>query len=179
MSDAQSNTPAADGNTGAGKRRYLPQLRSRWWTLLLILSLMANFLVVGLALGFRFEGGRPERMMGASYIQLVPRDFLRQLPRERRAELMGVVHGKLHQLRELRATSQASPLLLADALDNPNATDADIKAAVDAFTTGSGSLAAGGGAVVLDMVAKLTPDERKLLAQSIRDRAARMDRRNR
>lgn len=179
MSDVNSNTPGTEGATGAEKRQWLPVLRSRWWTALLIVSLMANFLVIGLAVGFRFEGGRPERMMGASYIQLIPRDFLRQLPRDRRQELMGSVHEKLRQLRELRASSQASPLLLADALEKPGATDADVKAAVDAFTSGSGSLAAGGGAIVLDVVSKLTPDERKLLAQAIRERAQRAHRRSR
>lgn len=176
MSEAPS-TPTAAPGTGSEKRSILPQLRSRWWTLLLILSLMANFLVIGLALGFRYEG-RPDRMFGPSYVQLIPRDFLRQLPRERRMELMQIVHDRLHDLRRLRASSQSASLQLADALEKPDATEADIKAAIDAFTTGSGSLAAGGGAIALEMVEKLTPDERKLLAQSIRDRAARAKRRN-
>jgi hypothetical protein len=155
------------------KRHWLPQLQSRWWTLLLGLSLMANLLVLGLAVGSGFGERRAERIMGASYIQLIPRDFLRQIPRQRRDELMGIVHDRLHQLRDLRASSEASPLKLADALDKDGATEADIKAAVDAFTTGSGSLAAGGGAVVMEIVGKLTPEERKILAASIRERAAR------
>lgn len=161
------------------KRPWLPQLRSRWWTLLLGLSLMANFLVLGLAIGFGFDERRAERITGASYIQLIPRDFLHGLSRERRNELMAIVHDRSHELRDLRKTSQASPLKLADALEKAGATDADIKAAIDAFTTGSESLAAGGGTVVMEIVAKLTPEERKLLAASIRERADNADRRGR
>lgn len=172
MSDTQPTTQGADTSAPV-KRHWLPQLRSRWWTLLLGVSLMANLLVIGLAVGVGLDGGRAERIMGASYIQLIPRDFLRQLPRQRRDELMGVVHDRLHELRGLRATSQNSPLKLADALEKPGATDADIRAAVDSFTTGSGSLAAGGAAVVMEIVGRLTPDERLLLAEAIRERARR------
>ncbi len=161
------------------RRNWLPQLRSRWWTLLLGLSLMINLLVAGLAIGVGFDERRAERLAGASYIQLIPRDFMHRLPRERRVELMGIVHQRSHQLRDLRAMSQSSPLKLADALEKDGATDADIKLAVDAFTTGSESLAAGGGAVVMEIVGKLSPDERKLLAASIRTRAERANRRKR
>jgi hypothetical protein len=89
---------------------------------------------------------------------------------------MGTVRERMHDLRQLRATSTAASLQLADALEKPDATEADIKAAVDSFATGSGSLAAGGGAIVLEIVGKLTPEEKKLLAVSIRERAARMGR---
>ncbi len=178
MSEVNQTQQSADHATVAPERRqWLPQLRSRWWSLLLGLSLMANLLVIGLAVGAGMGGGRHERLQGASYIQLVPRNFLHGLPRERRAELMAIVHERQHQLRELRANSQASPLKLAEALENEGATEADIKLAVDAFTTGSGSLAAGGAAVVMEIVGKLTPDERKALAASIRERAARAERR--
>lgn len=163
----------------APRRHWLPQLRSRWWTLLLGLSLMANLLILGLAIGFGFDERRMERISGASYIQLIPRDFLRTLPRERRSELMAIVHDRSHELRDLRKNSQASPLKLAEALEKEGATDADIKAAIDVFTTGSESLAAGGGTVVMEIVSKLSVEERKTLAASIRERAARADRRRR
>lgn len=179
MSDAMTPMEPPVTPDPPTRRPWLPQLRSRWWTLLLGVSLMANLLVIGLALGFGFEGRRAERLMGASYIQMIPRDFLRNLPRERREELMGIVHDKLHQLRELRATSDASPLKLAEALEKPDASDAEVRAAVEAFATGNGSLAAGGAGVTMEIVSKLTPDERKALAHAIRDRAERAARRRR
>lgn len=179
MSDVTQHPLPPDSAAPPEQRHWLPQLRSRWWTVLLGLSLMANLLVLGLAVGAGFDERRQERIMGASYIQLIPRNFLRQLPRERRDALMDLVHDRLHQLRQLRTTSQASPLKLAEALEKDAATDADIQAAVDAFTTGSGSLAAGGAAVVMDIVKRLSPEERKLLAASIRERAAKAERRRR
>lgn len=160
-------------------RRWLPQLRSRWWTLLLGLSLMGNLLVAGLLLGAGFDHGPIGRITGASYVQLIPRRFLSELPEERRKELMGIVRQRGDELRKLRDDAYTSPLVLADALDKEGATPAELKAAVDAFTTGSGSLAAGGGAVVMDIVARLTPEERKKLAAAIRERAERQGRRKR
>lgn len=168
-----------DANATLARRQWLPQLRSRWWTLLLGLSLMVNLLVAGLAVGVGLDGGPVDRIMGASYIQLIPRSFLRDLPRDRRHELMKIVHGRSEALRELRDNSQSSPLKLAETLENPAATAAELKAAVDMFTTGTESLAAGGGAVVMEIVGKLTPDERKLLATAIRERAEKSMRRKR
>jgi uncharacterized membrane protein len=159
------------------RRRWLPQLRSRWWTLLLGLSLMVNFLIGGIAIGSFFHDDPVERITGASYIQLIPRRFLAELPRERRRELMDIVHQRGDELRHLREHSFAAPTQLADALSHDPYDPALVKAAVEAFTTGSESLAAGGGAVVEEIVAKLTPDERQALASAIRDRASRMNRR--
>jgi Heavy-metal resistance len=172
MTDSRPDT------TTPSRASWLPQLQSRWWTLLLVLSLMLNLLVVGLAIGIGLGGGPVDRIMGSSYIQLVPRNFLRELPRERRHELMAIVRERSKALRELRNNTHIAPLKLADALEKPGATDADIKAAIDAFTTGSESLAAGGGAVVVEIVAKLTPEERKMLAAAIRERAERAQRKS-
>ncbi len=168
------------GTLGASaKRNWLPALRSRWWTLVLGLSLMANLLVAGVVIGHGFGRGPMERMVGASYIQLIPRKFLSDLPRERRRELMAVVRERTELLRELRSKSNAAPLKLAEVLENVNATPADIKSAIDAFTTGSESLAAGGGAVVLEIVGKLTAEERRSLAAAIRERAEKAERKRR
>jgi len=168
-----------DANATPARRKWLPQLRSRWWTLLLGLSLMGNLLVAGLAIGVGLGGGPVDRIMGASYIQLIPRSFLRDLPHDRRHELMKIVRDRSQTLRELRDNSHSSPLKLAATLENPAATDTELKAAVDTFTTGTESLAAGGGAVVMEIVGKLTPEERKLLATAIRERAEKSTRRRR
>jgi hypothetical protein len=62
---------------------WLPHLRSRWWAVVLGLSLMLNLLVGGIMLGGAFGPHRMERLSGASYVQLIPRSFFRQLPKER------------------------------------------------------------------------------------------------
>ncbi len=157
----------------AGFARFIPRLSSRWWTGLLVASLMFNLLVGGIALGRYYTFGPPDRLMGASYVQLIPRNFFRELPRNRRQELMEIVRGNRGDLRELRKASEESAGKLADVLEKDAYTEAEAIAVINAFSTGSESLAAKGGAVVLDIIRKLSPEERKLLAASIRQRGKR------
>jgi hypothetical protein len=63
-------------------------------------------------------------------------------------------------------------LKFADLLEQPNFDQIKIKAVIDDYTSGATSIATQGGSVILDIVAKLTPDERKDLAVDIRERAA-------
>lgn len=154
-------------------RRWLPQLRSPWWTVLLGLSLMLNLLVAGVVLGHRFVDGPPDRLIGASYVQLVPRRFLAELPRDRRRELMELVRNNRDSLRQLRGQSEAVGLKLADVLVAEPFDIARVQSTVDEFAASSQGLAAKGGAIVTEMVSRLTPDERELLADAIRDRAQR------
>jgi uncharacterized membrane protein len=150
--------------------RWVPRLRSRWWTLLLGLSLMANFLVGGILLGGAFGPHRAERLAGVSYVQLIPRKFFRDLSRERRNELMQIVKESREDLRGLRNQFEGSALKLADVLEKDSATIEDVRQTVSAFSTGTESLAARGGEVVVRIVSQLTPQERKLLAQALRER---------
>jgi uncharacterized membrane protein len=153
--------------------RWLPQLRSRWWTVLLGLSLMANLLVGGIVAGAMFDGGRNARLAGASYVQLVPRSFFRSLPHDRREALMQIVRGHKDDLRVLRKASDGASLKLADALDKEPFTLDDVRKTVTDFSTGTESLAARGGDIVVQIVTQLSPEERKLLAAAIRDRDLR------
>lgn len=157
----------------SGFARFIPRLTSRWWTALLGASVMLNLLVGGIALGRFYSFGPPDRLTGASYVQLIPRRFFHELPRQRRQELMEIVRGNRADLRELRKASEESALKLADVLENDTYTEAEAIAVITGFATGSESLAAKGGAVVLDIIRKLTPEERKMLATSIRQRGSR------
>jgi uncharacterized membrane protein len=170
-----------DTNNEATKRRlpWLPQLRSRWWTALLGVSLMANLLIGGLVLGQAWRLGPESRMAGASYVQLVPRSFFRNLSGERRKELMQIVRDNRDDLRNLRDQFESSGLKLADALEKDNFSIEDVRSTVTSFTTGTESLAARGGEVVVKIVASLTAEERKQLAQAIRDRDARTKKKKR
>ncbi len=158
------------------RRQWLPRLRSRWWTLLLGASLMANLMVGGLAIGQFVSGGPPDRIAGITYIQLIPRSFFHELSFERRREFMKLIRERSKELRGLREASNTAPVKLADALELPAYDPAAVKTAIDGFATGSGSLAASGGNLVMEIVGRLTPDERKLLASAIRERAESQDR---
>jgi uncharacterized membrane protein len=109
-----------------------------------------------------------DRMMRDSFVQLVPRKFFVDLPSQRRKELVQFLRDHRDEIRTLREASQTTVAKLADALENYDA--ATVKSVIDSFTTGSESLAAKTGAVVMDLVAKLTPEERKKLAEIIRER---------
>lgn len=157
--------------TTTPRRAWLPRFNSRWWTALLGASLMLNLLIGGMAIG-RFAGGRNmERLAGVSYVQLVPRRFLQDLPRERRHELMEVLRQNRPELRSLREASEANSIKLADVLEKEPFALEDVSRTVRDFATGTESLAARGGDVVVQIVAKLTPSERKALALAIRERA--------
>lgn len=150
--------------------RWLPTLRSRWWTLLLGLSLMLNLAIGGMIAGNIVEHGPRDRLMGASYVQLIPRRFFHDLPRERRRELMGIIHNNRPDLRALREATGQTSLRLADALAASDYKEEEVAKVIAEFSTGTQSLAARGGTVVLDIVRLLTPEERQALAAAIRER---------
>jgi hypothetical protein len=142
----------------------VPQLRSRWWSLLLALSLCANLLVAGIAIGHRVWGGPPDR---AGYLQLLPRKFFADLPRSRRHELMSVLKDGMGGMRE---QADITSLKIADALEKQPYDPALIQQAVTDFATGNQGLATKGSALVTNLAAKLTPEERAQLAAAIRER---------
>jgi uncharacterized membrane protein len=172
MTEHMQNHQTPDTGPANGGR-WLPSLRSRWWTVLLGLSLMANLLIGGMIAGRFIADGPPDRLVGASYVQLVPRRFFHDLPRERRRELMELVRGNRIDLRALRQATEQTSLKLADALSAVNYNEADVARAVEEFSSGTESLAARGGTVVLEIVKRLTPEERLALAEAIRARGKR------
>jgi Heavy-metal resistance len=162
--------------TTAPKRRLIPMLRSPWWIGLLVVSLMANLLVGGVIIGSKMRRGSGPFAAIENRAQLLPRYFFAELPRERRRELMDVFESKRDQLMRNRVAADAVTLKFADALEEQNASVEKLKSVVDEFTFGSASMVKQGNEIVLDVVAKLTPDERTILARAIRERAAHMPR---
>ena len=153
-------------------RRLLPELRSPWWAVLLILSLMANLLIAGAAIGFKFHGGRGPGGFAQNSEQLLPRKFLADLPHERRREFMDLLRGKNDDFMQNRILADATSLKFADALDQPIFDQVKIKLIVDEITSGPNSFSAQSEALVIEITNKLTPEERKALARAIRERVA-------
>jgi uncharacterized membrane protein len=148
----------------------MPQLRSRWWSALLALSLAANLLIVGAAIGHRVWGDAEGRRFGDNYVRLVPRKFFAELPMQRRRELMDVVRQDMDGLRNIREQGGITILHVADALEKQPYDPALVQQAVTEFATGSQSLAGKGANILIHLVEKLTPDERVQLASAIRER---------
>ncbi|MDE2445756.1 MAG: periplasmic heavy metal sensor [Alphaproteobacteria bacterium] len=157
------------------KWRYLPELRSRWWSALLVASLMANLLVVGAVIGSRIHdrGEHGRGRFAEDGTQLLPRKFFGDLPGARRREFMELLRNRNDQFAKNREDANALTLKFADVLEQPDYDALKAKAAADEVVSGPVSFAAQGEALVLDIVGKLSPDERKLLAAAIRERAAR------
>jgi uncharacterized membrane protein len=145
---------------------------SRWWTVLLIVSLALNVLV-GAATATRFfVKERTERVTGAGYIQLVPRKFLADLPRERRRELLAVFREFRDEFRDGRKAARESAAKLADALESEPYDAAAVQAVADEFARSGTGMIAHGTKAAVQFVGRLTPDERRQLALRIRERAA-------
>jgi hypothetical protein len=158
------------------KRRIIPELRSPWWTGLLVVSLMANLLIGGVAIGYKMKRGAGPFASIENRVQLLPRNFFAELTRERRRELMGLFEAKRDDLMRERIMSYAVTLKFADILEQPDAKIENFKSIVDEFALGTATMTNQGNSIILDVVAKLTPDERRKLAKIIRERAAHMAR---
>lgn len=144
-----------------------PENATRWLKLALIASVALNLVFVGAGVTRYFMPGGPERMAMSSQMQLFPRKFFGELDRPRRAELLRVFRNYDPVFREGRAAARAQIVALAAALDAEPYDPAQVMAAVEGFTAKSDSLAAKGGEAALTLIAKLNPDERKLLARHL------------
>ena len=155
------------------KSRYWPGQGSRWWSALLIASLALN-LFIGAAIATRFfTHGGPQRFIGASYTQLIPRGFFAEMPRDRRKVLLDILKQYRKDFRADREGTESVAAKLADALVTEPYDVEKVKLVVSEFAGQSGKLAARGGDAALDIIALLSPGERKILAEAIRDRASR------
>lgn len=155
------------------RSRYWPGQGSRWWTALLIASLALN-LFIGAAIATRyFTHGGPQRFIGASYTQLIPRGFFAEMPSDRRKVLHDILKQYRKDFRADRESTESVAAKLADALVTEPYDVEKVKLVVSEFAGQSGKLAARGGDAALDIIALLTPGERKVLANAIRDRASR------
>ena len=145
--------------------------RWTWWQVLLVISLALNLLVGAAAATRFFHHPRPERLVGTSYLHLIPKKFFADLGQARREELLAHVKEHRDRFREGHQKSRAVAENLADALDAAPYDEARVRAVLDEFT-GNGTNQIGIGAkAALDFVSRLTPEERILLAQRIRERA--------
>ncbi|MCA3574679.1 MAG: periplasmic heavy metal sensor [Aestuariivirga sp.] len=144
-----------------------------WLKAALIASLAVNLLFIGAGVA-RFLVKEPsDRISGLSQVQLIPRKFFGELEGARKAELLGVFRDMRPAFREGRRAAREDIALLAAALEAEPYDAARVRAAVEGFTTRSERLVASGGEAALTLIAKLTADERKLLAKHIRQRAER------
>lgn len=155
------------------KSRYWPARGSHWWSVLLIASLALN-LFIGGAIATRFlTRDGPQRFIGASYAQLIPRRFFAEIPGDRRKVLLDILRQYRKDFRAEREGTESVAEKLADVLVSEPYDVEKVKLVVSEFAGQSGKLAVRGGDAALDIIGRLSPEERKILAETIRDRANR------
>jgi uncharacterized membrane protein len=138
------------------------------WQALLIASLALNSLIGG-AMATRFVmHGTPERLVNASYAQLIPKRFLTKIPRDRRRVMLDILKKYRDDFRSNREASK-----LADAITTEPYDVEKVKQVVNEFASQNGKLAARGGDAAMEILALLTAEERQVLAAAIREGADR------
>ena len=164
MTDAKAPIP---------KKSWLPDTSHGLWRLCLLASLMINVIILGVLLGQHYRSNPMDRPGAANYMQYVPQRFFAELPRERRRELGLAFRASKVDLEKARLLSTGNAEKIAAELVKSDFDASRIAALIDSFTTGPESVAAKGGTVLKDFYAKLSPDERALLAKAIEDRSQR------
>ena len=148
------------------------------WTMFLLVASLAVNLLIGAAAGMRyFYPERLERWSGASFTQLLPRRFLSDLPDDRRREFLDELKSRREVFRQSRAGMREAALRFAEALEHEPYDEAQVNTAIQEFTKLSTDMVDSGTQVTLKIVQKLSPDERKLLAEHVRGRLERMQER--
>jgi uncharacterized membrane protein len=156
-----SDTPAA------------PARRWTWRDVLLVASLAINLAVLGIVAAQYMRKERAVRLMGPAYNELLPRAFVQALPEARRAEVVAAMRDSRRDFREQRRELRAAALKVADALDAEPFDAAGLDRAVDAYRAEVGDLVTQGTGFALATFRTLSPPERKLVAEKLRQRARR------
>lgn len=145
-----------------------PKTGFPWLKALLIASLALNLLLLGGAASRFFMHERMDRISGISQMQLVPRRFFGELDKSRRSELLGVFKDFRGEFRDGRKAARDQTAKLAIALEAVPYDATAVELVVGDFSKSSSGLIGLGGRAALTFIAKLTPEERLLLAKHIR-----------
>ena len=148
---------AANGSRDAAAGRSAWR---RWAGPLLLVSLMANLLVVG-ALTGSYLVGRRHGPLAFAPIDRGLMGYLRTLPDDRRAAILsgfeqsrGHLHAERNKVRETRKLALSA--LAAEPFD-----EAALKSAIAAANAAEGSLQAVSNSIFVSVAARLTPQERR------------------
>jgi Spy/CpxP family protein refolding chaperone len=105
--------------------------------------------------------------------------FLSDLPDDRRREFLDLLKSRREVFRQSRSGMRDVALRFAEALERNPYDEAQVSQAIEDFTKLSTQMVDSGTLVTLQIVQKLTPEERSLLAKQVRERVDRMrDRRS-
>lgn len=158
MTDAPEQPNNAAANAG-------PKKRSRWWTVLLVVSLALNLLVIG-AIGSKVvKGNWGHRHWGSQASVLHDsRKFIRSLPWQRRREIRKIWRQSRKSVTVSAAADKAARLALIAALESPALDQAVLDKAADRIQPLLGTRLQARRAALFDILKALTAEERKAFA---------------
>ncbi len=148
-----------------------PVRRRRWsWVWIVLgLSLALNLVVIAALVSHQFfgKGRMGHRITGPGYTQVLPRAFFRQLEDARREELLSALRDHRQEFRGLRADLRDKARGIAGALRAEPFDQAALEQAMSTYEQSSGTMISRGGEIARDLFARLTPAERKVMADEI------------
>ena len=144
----------------------------RWLVVLLVASLGFNLFVIGAAVAERVWPERAESIRTPRVTELLPRNFFMGLGRERRDELKVVFQERRQTFRDERRALREAAQRVADALAREPYDPELARRAISEYGSATQKLVDLGLGVAQDLVERLTPEERRQLAEHIRKRAA-------
>ena len=142
----------------------------RWLVPLLVVSMAFNLVIVGAALSGRFWPGHGERGGFNRSSDLMPRQFFHALDEERREQLVAVFRARRPEFREQYRALRSASAALADVLEREPFDPQAAQSAIAEHTSRSHRMVDLGAAVVGNLLDALTAEERRALAEAIRQR---------
>ena len=142
--------------------------RWSWWWVVLIASLAINLAVVAAIVAHKAAGPHRHRSItGPGFTQILPRAFFRELDRDRRDELVGELREHRKGFRELRKSLREKARDVATALRAEPYDEAAVTTALQVYETEAQSMVVRGRGIAENFFKRLTPEERKLIADQI------------
>jgi len=142
--------------------------RWSWLWVALIASLAINLAIVAAVVAHKTVGPpRHRSITGPGFTQILPRAFFRELDRDRRKELVGELREHRKGFRELRKRLRERARDVAAALRAEPYDEASVTKALQVYEAEAQSMVVRGRGIAGNFFKRLTPEERKSIANEI------------
>jgi uncharacterized membrane protein len=141
--------------------------RWSWLWIALIASLAINLAVVAAVVTHQASGPYRHRITGPGFTQILPRAFFKGLDDDRREELVGELREHRKGFRELRKNMREKARDVAAALRAEPYDEAAVTRALEVYQAEAQTMVVRGRDIAGGFFRRLTPDERKLIADEI------------
>ena len=142
--------------------------RWSWWWVVLIASLAINLAVVAAIVAHQAAGPHRHRSItGPGFTEILPRAFFRELDRDRRKELVGELREHRRGFRELRKQLRTKARDVATALRAQPYDAEAVTKALQAYEVEATHMVVRGRKIAGSFFTRLTPEERKQIADEI------------